>query len=399
MGVIRQLLWWGQLAGCYVFVFFSPFWTSAAEAGFALAVTCWVFDWLFEFPRPFPAAFLVFPTLIFLLACFIAAIFGFSFSRSLVFLSKQWVILGLFFFALRFKEESIRQRALLWLGISSGLAALYAILQGFTGWHIGLAQPLETLGYGYRVTGFFSVLLSFGFYFSLTALAFLAAGWPKRNITSGKIYLAVSGLSYLAVLLNAGRAGLLSVLAGFAVWLLLSTDRRKWQLLPAVTVLTLLAWGANPAIFSRFEQFKGYEFQPAAENRRLAVWQRSYEIFQNHPVFGIGPDNFKTVYAEKIKGTWAKPLGHAHNDFLNVLAYAGLFGLAAFVFFWKTLAFSLWEAFRSNRGHPALLTGLLVLTAYFVYAQFESSLIYREIRMILFFLLGAGLAAEEVRTA
>lgn len=399
MGTLRQFLWWGQLAGCYLFVLFSPFWTSAAEAALALALLCWVLDWFFEFPRPFPVSFLLFPTVVFLLVLIFSALFGFSFSRSLVFISKQWVFLALFFFALRLKYEPIRRKVFSVFGISVGLVALYSILQTFTGWHLGLGQHLEPVGQRFRSTGFFPVVLTFGLYFALMAIAFLAWGWPKRKMAAGKFFIAISALSYLVVLFNAGRAGILSVCAGFIFWLFLSRAGKKLRLLAGAAALTLIAWAANPAIFSRFGQFKGYEFEASAKNRRLAIWHRSYEIFQDHPIFGVGPDNFKAVYAKKIKGISAKPLGHAHNDFLNVLVYAGLFGLAAFIFFWKELAFRLWENFRQNRASPYLLMGVLVLAAYLLYAQFESSLVYREIRMVLFFLLGAALAGREPKTA
>ncbi len=387
------------MGGSYFFVFFSPFLTLTAEWSLGFALNCWVLYWLFELHRPFPASFLFLPTIVLFLTFLLSSFFGFSFSRSIVFMYKQWVFLAIFFFSLRFKEGQIREGALFLLGISTGLVALYSILQHFTGWHFGLAEPLERIGYRSRSTGFFPVLLSFGLYFSLTASTFLALGWPERKSARGMFFLAVSALSYVAVLYNAGRAGLLSVWVGFILWLFLSPVDRKLHFLVGSAALTLLAWLASPAIFSRFQQLEGYEFEASAQNRRLAVWQRSYEIFQDHPLFGIGADNFRTAYAEKIEGTPAKALGHAHNDFLNVLVYAGILGLAAFLFFWKELTARLWNSFRQSRASPCLLMGLCVLAVYFVYAQFESSLIYREIRMILFFLLGTALAAPKSRTA
>ena len=194
-------------------------------------------------------------------------------------------------------------------------------------------------------------------------------------------------------------AGILAFGAGLVLFIALNFDRQKLFALGGAIALTTTAYLASPAIFTRFNQFKNYEFEQAAENRRLAVWQRSYEIFQDHPILGVGPDNFKTAYAEKTRGTRAKPLGHAHNDFFNVLVYSGILGLAAFIFFWKQLGFQLWSDFRKKGASPFLLAGVCVLAAYLVYCQFESSLVYREIRMELFFLLGSALAAAEPKAA
>jgi len=387
------------LAGCYLFAIFSPFWTSAAEFSLALALICWVADWFFEFPRPFPADYLILPVAFFFLALFSSAWAGLSFPRSMVFISKQWVFLALFFFALRLKDANFRQKIFTVLGISAGLVALYAVLQHFTGWHWLLPHTLEPLGHRFRSTGFFPGLLVSSLYFVLTGMVFLNLGWPQRKTAIGKIFLTAAGLCCLAVLFNAGRAGILAFGTGLLFFLVLNFSRQKLYALGGALGLTLAAYLASPAIFSRFEQFKGYEFEQSAENRRLAVWHRSYEIFQDHSVFGIGPDNFKTAYSEKIKGSRAIPLGHAHNDFLNVLVYAGLFGLTAFLFFWKQLTLRLWRGFKENRTSPYLLAGVCVLAAYLVYAQFESSLVYREIRMVLFFLLGAALSVLEEKTA
>ncbi len=399
MGTIRQLLWWGQLAGCYIFALFSPFWTSGAEAGFALALISWVLDWLFEFPRPFPASFLVFPAIIFFAVLLLAGLFGLSFPRSLIFIYKQWVFLGIFFFALRFRDELPRRKTFLLFGISTGLVATYSILQSFGGWDFNMIDPMEPLGNHFRARGLFNVKLVFGLYFSLTALTFLAHGWPKRKEAMGKFFLVVSALSYLAVLFGAVRAGLLAIAAGLILYLLFSLEKKKAYLVGGAALLTLAAWGANPALFSRFELVQRFDIQAANPESRAAIWQKSYEIFQDRPVFGLGPDNFRAAYGPKIKGLDTTFYGHAHNEFLNMLVFCGLFGLAGFIFLWKELVRHIWANFRQNRASPYLLMGVLAVAAYLAFTPFESSLVHREVRMVLFFLLGAALAARESKTA
>ncbi len=284
-------------------------------------------------------------------------------------------------------------------GVSAGLVALYSILQAFTGWGFGLVEPLEPLGRHLRSRGFFNVKLSFGLYFSLTALAFLALGWPKRTEPVGRFFLFVSALSYLAVLFGAVRAGLLATAAGLMLYLFFSLEKQKAYLVGGAALLTLIAWGANPALFSRFELVQRFDFQAGNPESRAAIWQTSYEIFQGNPVMGLGPDNFRAAYAPRVAGLQTTLYGHAHNEFFTVLVYSGLFGLAAFILFWKVLTFRLWENFRKNRVSPYHLMGLLVVAGYLIYAQFESCLVYREIRMVLFFLLGVAFAGREPKTA
>lgn len=399
MGTIRQLLWWGQLSGCYLFALFAPFWTFGAEAGFALALSCWVLDWLFELPRPFPASFLVFPTIIFFAVLFLSAIFGLSFSNSLIYISKQWVFLGVFFFALRFMDELVRRKVFVLLGISAALVAIYSILQSFAGWDFNMIDPMEPLGKHLRARGFFNVKLVFGLFFSLTALTFLALGWPRRKEVLGKFFLSGAALSYLAVLFGAVRAGLLAIAVGLALYLLLSPEKKKAYLVGGVALLTLSAWGINPALFSRFEIVQRFDMQATNPESRASIWKKSHEIFQDRPVLGVGPGNFRLAYGPKIKGLDTTFFGHAHNEFLNMLVFCGLFGLAAFLFFLKELIWRIWINFRQNRASPYLLMGILAIVAYLAFTPFESALVHREVRMILFFLLGAALAAGEAKTA
>ena len=62
---------------------------------------------------------------------------------------------------------------------------------------------------------------------------------------------------------------------------------------------------------------------------------------------------------------WPFPLGHAHNYYLNVLAEAGMIGLAAYGAMWIIMAALTWQA----RRHPdmvasAAAAGLLGSWAY-----------------------------------
>jgi O-antigen ligase len=164
-------------------------------------------------------------------------------------------------------------------------------------------------------------------------------------------------------------------------------------------LLTLAAWGANPALFSRFELIRRFDTQAANPESRASIWQKSYEIFQDSPALGLGPGNFRAAYGPKIKGLDTTFYGHAHNEFLNMLVFCGLFGLAAFLFFLKELIWRIWTNFRQNRASPYLLMGVLTVAGYLAFTPFESALVHREVRMILFFFLGAALAAGEAKTA
>ena len=67
---------------------------------------------------------------------------------------------------------------------------------------------------------------------------------------------------------------------------------------------------------------------------RLDLWQSSLEMVRDHPLLGIGLDNFAYLYQQVYlrEGAVAEPnLSHPHNWLLHVWLELGLLGLVAFV--------------------------------------------------------------------
>ncbi len=400
MGTFRQLLWWGQLAGCYLFVFFSPLSIAGAQIGLVAALIFWLLDFVIEIPRPLPARFLIFPVLFYAAAVFGAAFFGINAQKSLSSLVELWLFLPLFFLSQRLVDCRFRIRLFDVLVFSSGAVAFYAILQHFTGWHPHRPEPLMPLGNRFRSLGTFSTELTFGLYFTLVAAACFCLGWEYRYRIREKCYLLVSVLSFLAVLFSGGRAPLVSISVGILLILILSKAKDRWRVVPGALALTAAAYLVSPALFSRLELVKRFDFQIGNPDSRAAIWQRSREIFQEHPVFGIGFGNFQAAYGPKIKGLRTTLYGHAHNDFLNVLVAAGLVGLAAFLFFWKVLLLQIWKGLKKIGDKPErrfLVLGGVSVGIYLAYALFESSFSDQEPLMLLFFLLAAPLSALQER--
>jgi hypothetical protein len=63
---------------------------------------------------------------------------------------------------------------------------------------------------------------------------------------------------------------------------------------------------------------------------RPVLWQTALRIAGDHPLLGIGPDNFRHTYGRYLGlAAWDTRV-HANNTYLEVLAGTGLLGLAAF---------------------------------------------------------------------
>jgi O-antigen ligase len=85
---------------------------------------------------------------------------------------------------------------------------------------------------------------------------------------------------------------------------------------------------------------------------RLDLWLSSLQMVRDHPLLGVGLDNFVYVYQQSYlrEGAAAEPsLSHPHNWIFNFWLSLGLLGLVAFV--WLLVRF--WRNARRAMGNPS----------------------------------------------
>ncbi|MGW8318869.1 MAG: O-antigen ligase family protein, partial [Candidatus Promineifilaceae bacterium] len=86
---------------------------------------------------------------------------------------------------------------------------------------------------------------------------------------------------------------------------------------------------------------------------RLSLWQASLNMFVEHPVFGVGLDNFLYAYRSRyiFRDAWQEPnLSHPHNIFLDFATRLGIVGLLTGGWmFWNFLRIA-WRLPRSVSG-------------------------------------------------
>jgi O-antigen ligase len=196
-------------------------------------------------------------------------------------------------------------------------------------------------------------------------------------LTSGLLALLYAGFGLIllvGLLVSWGRGAWLGfgAAAGMMVFF---APRHRWQgvlLMVAVGVLPLILWTAglipitiqqrvNNAI-TEFAGFRDVRGAPVGDENfaiveRLAHWQAAYYMANAHPFIGVGLGNYETVYPEYGLPSWPRPLAHAHNDYLNLLAETGLIGLVAYLAGWLTLA---WWTVRALRQPDVVMRGLVL---------------------------------------
>ncbi|MCA9936677.1 MAG: O-antigen ligase family protein, partial [Anaerolineales bacterium] len=135
----------------------------------------------------------------------------------------------------------------------------------------------------------------------------------------------------LAVLLSFSKGALLlgipaGLLFVFAVWLR-GNGRSPWLWLAGlgiIGIVGLLLSQRIPALAGRFD------LRGETGIFRLNLWQASLEMIRQHPIFGVGLDNFLYAYRGRyiLDAAWQEPnLNHPHNIVLDFATRLGLLGL------------------------------------------------------------------------
>ena len=137
------------------------------------------------------------------------------------------------------------------------------------------------------------------------------------------------------------------------------------------------------------------EFSSGYANSRWAIWGTTLSIIKDKPVFGVGPGNFREAYTVYRENRTGRDLSHAHNDILNAAAESGLPGAGIFLLMWLLVLLYLYNGYRRcpDGYQRGLLLGSLVASIVFlVMSQFEASFADEEVRLLLMFVWGVGLA-------
>jgi O-antigen ligase len=140
-------------------------------------------------------------------------------------------------------------------------------------------------------------------------------------------------------------------------------EHRTWLSLqgvfPGRTIATVAGEAVTPPLPTRGRM-------PAATMRtpRSALWSTALDMSRDHPVLGIGPDNYRLTYGPRLgMATWDTRV-HTNNTYLEVLVGMGAIGFAALV----------WLSIAAARSTLALVASAGPDTVSFVAATTAASL-------------------------
>lgn len=194
----------------------------------------------------------------------------------------------------------------------------------------------------------------------------------------------------MAIFITGSRGGMLGLGALFVLLFVNFKEQRK-KILITIFVITLMAAPfVNEYHYERFESLlnatTSQDDRDASAQGRVKAWKLALQIFNEHKLLGVGPENFQYYSGVSIEG---KPLGEkghvTHSIWMESLSGGGLavtipFLLLLYLFFRgtkKTIS-----RLRSQEQLDAIyyiLTIRISLAAFLVCATFLNRLIYEPI--------------------
>ena len=179
--------------------------------------------------------------------------------------------------------------------------------------------------------------------------------YSEKDKAKKAALLYMTGLMGVAFLLSLSRGGFISITGGLLFMLLLLIKRgafnRAWWIFIVLGLLitcALLVFGVEPLV-ERLETLKRLGQAGEGTESRPHIWQGSVHLISKNLFFGTGPGTFALSFLPyRPDGFTGRP-GHAHNDYLNLLADCGLFAFLAVL---GLFAMLIWKGLELTRQDP-----------------------------------------------
>jgi len=194
------------------------------------------------------------------------------------------------------------------------------------------------------------------------------AGTPDPGTSTGVVLALVSSLAMaLAVLVSLSRGGALGLAAGTLVFLALRLSLRRpgrragWrQLVPPAAVglvLALLLLAVLPRDARDRIMSLGNASAEGSGSFRLDTWRQTLRMAGDSPWLGQGLGSFHDAFPRYKRGYGFERVEHAENDYLEMLADGGLWGLGCSLLGALLLVRGCWRGLSAAHADP-LLRGL-----------------------------------------
>lgn len=284
---------------------------------------------------------------IFVISMFISALF----SGDIVYGLKRWADMWIWRFmpfvvVIFLLNNYIDAKKVMLTGFAGiTLTSVYAVYQGLSGMS--------------RVNGFYGHPMTLGGWLCIFLPLLLIEFFERKLL--GKYYW-LAGLAFCicsaGLVFNATRGAWLAVAIVSAVLLIYYMFKSKRNLAVSIIFVALISVVLvnNPKFMHRLDTIDDFD-KYQSNTERILIWQSAWNMFKDHPILGVGLGQYTENYQQKYISPQAKEpkLGHAHNNFMQMLAENGIVGFAGFVIMFGYIIFKNLIAWFKTRNTYALM--------------------------------------------
>lgn len=174
-------------------------------------------------------------------------------------------------------------------------------------------------------------------------LGLLFSGAIKKD--KRLLFLTAIGLMGVALVMSGSRGGLVALLAEivFVIFISRRTQTTEQIVLKIALAAVLVATIVGGTILIGGDSSLTRIAETAASkdptSSRTMIWATTWEVVKQNPIFGVGWGALGAAYTEFDPLNGRDRVEQAHNDYLQILADAGIVGLVIGAFF----VFALWR--------------------------------------------------------
>jgi O-antigen ligase len=200
----------------------------------------------------------------------------------------------------------------------------------------------------------------------------------------------------LSLLFSYARSAWFGAVAGMLSFGFLRGKKFALLLTGGAIVLCLAVFVIEPTSWERIKEIS--LSKDKTESTRIRLWQTSWNMIKDKPIWGIGLGNFGQLFSQyKVEGKYDN-YSHPHNDFLNVAVNSGLLGLLAYLYLWAVFLYTSIKTVLKNKKEGFLysiqLAGVVTMVAFLFASLFQCYYTDAEVNMLVMFLLGISIVTN-----
>ena len=275
-----------------------------------------------------------------------------------------WVTLRVVYRVMMEKKEWKVHPLFIFLG-SACIGAIYAL--------VNYVMALDKGRRWYRAALPFVGSNAAGTIFCVAIL--VALGYFYRADRRGRLILfPVTILLTSALIATQSRGAFVAFIAGLIVFLLLGIKSRRTLIISLATLVGVICivgffFRTNPSVASRYARI----LNPLANRDRLEIWRIALQMMRDHPILGVGFNNFQDVYPLYRDPEVSRTvMSMAHNIFLEFGSTTGIPGLVLFmVVVIRGLLVGIKGVIKAGSSSSLPITALAVFVSIMTHLQFD----------------------------